>query len=131
MLAFVWRLPLYNTVHNILTNLVYAGAYAFGRTMSRVSGEDGRKRVKRFATPAVGMGYAAQGLARRLYHLERVRAEPAGDCQQCDGKGSAVTGAVRRRELLLAGFYAVLIAAAKYMSVMEAKRSAIIATVLS
>ena len=80
----MWRLPLYNTVHNILTNLVYAGAYAFGRTMSRVSGEDGRKRVKRFATPAVGMGYAAQGLARRLYHLERVRAEPAGDCQQCD-----------------------------------------------
>ena len=47
------------------------------------------------------------------------------------GKGSAVTGAVRRGELLLAGFYAVLIAAAKYMSVMEAKRSAIIATVLS
>src|SRR5215468_1073898 len=28
----VWKLPLYNTVHNILTNPVYAGAYAFGRT---------------------------------------------------------------------------------------------------
>jgi len=42
-----WRLPLYNTVHNILTNPVYAGAYAFGRTMSKVSVEDGRKRVKR------------------------------------------------------------------------------------
>jgi hypothetical protein len=32
-----WRLPLYNTVHNILTNPVYAGAYAFGRTMRKVS----------------------------------------------------------------------------------------------
>src|SRR5438445_802518 len=45
--GIVWRLPLYNTVHNILTNPVHAGAYAFGRTMSKVSVEDGRKRVKR------------------------------------------------------------------------------------
>src|SRR5499426_2716995 len=45
--SIVWRLPLYNSVHNILTNPVYAGAYAFGRTMSKVSVEDGRKRVKR------------------------------------------------------------------------------------
>jgi hypothetical protein len=27
----VWRLPAYNIVHNILTNPIYAGAYAFGR----------------------------------------------------------------------------------------------------
>src|ERR1700732_1170471 len=45
--SIAWRLPLYNTVHNILTNPIYAGAYAFGRTMSRVGVEDGRKRVKR------------------------------------------------------------------------------------
>ena len=45
--SIVWRLPLYNTVHNILTNPVYAGAYAFGRTMSKVSVEEGRKRVRR------------------------------------------------------------------------------------
>src|ERR1700740_3726326 len=31
--SIAWKLPLYNTVHNILTNPVYAGAYAFGRTM--------------------------------------------------------------------------------------------------
>ena len=41
----VWKLPLYNTVHNILTNPVYAGAYAFGRTTSKVIVEDGRKPV--------------------------------------------------------------------------------------
>jgi len=29
------------------TNPVYAGAYAFGRTTSKVSVEDGRKRVRR------------------------------------------------------------------------------------
>src|SRR5260370_979986 len=45
--SIIWRLPLYNTVHNILTNPVYAGAYAFGRTVSKVSVENGRKRVKR------------------------------------------------------------------------------------
>src|SRR5271166_2560511 len=45
--GIVWRLPLYNTVHNILTNPVYAGAYAFGRTTSKVSVEGGRKRVRR------------------------------------------------------------------------------------
>jgi hypothetical protein len=69
--SIVWRLPLYNTVHNILTNPVYAGAYAFGRTMSKVSVKDGRQaRRARFAAPAVGMGCVAQGSARRLCHLE-------------------------------------------------------------
>src|SRR5215831_606341 len=43
----VWRLPAYNTVHKILTNPIYAGAYAFGRTMSRVSVEGGRKHIRR------------------------------------------------------------------------------------
>jgi Recombinase len=43
----VWRLPAYNIVHNILTNPIYAGAYAFGRTKSRVSLEGGRKHIRR------------------------------------------------------------------------------------
>jgi Recombinase/Recombinase zinc beta ribbon domain len=43
----VWRLPAYNIVHNILTNPIYAGAYAFGRTTSRIGVVDGRKRVRR------------------------------------------------------------------------------------
>ncbi len=45
--GIVWRLPAYNIVHNILTNPIYAGAYAFGRTKSRVSVEGGRKRIRR------------------------------------------------------------------------------------
>jgi hypothetical protein len=32
-----WKLPGYNTLHHMLTNPVYAGAYAFGRTGSRVT----------------------------------------------------------------------------------------------
>ena len=43
----MWRLPAYNIVHNILTNPIYAGAYAFGRTTSRISVVEGRKRIRR------------------------------------------------------------------------------------
>ncbi len=45
--SVVWRLPSYNTVSHVLTNPVYAGAYAFGRTETRVRIEAGRKRVVR------------------------------------------------------------------------------------
>jgi hypothetical protein len=102
--SIAWRLPLYNTVHNILTNPVYAGAYAFGRTISKVSVEDGRKRVKRgLRRPQSEWdvllkdqheGYITWGEFERN---QRVITNNA------TGKGSAVTGAVRRGELLLAG----------------------------
>src|SRR5580692_6047443 len=42
-----WKLPVYHTLHHILTNPVYAGAYVFGRRTARVSIEDGRKRIVR------------------------------------------------------------------------------------
>src|SRR6202035_3497103 len=90
--------------HNILTNPVYAGAYAFGRTMSKVSVEDGRKRVTRgLRRPRTEWdvllkdrheGYITWGEFDRN---QRVITNNA------TGKGSAVTGAVRRGELLLAG----------------------------
>ncbi len=43
----VWKPPVYNTLRHLLTNPVYGGAYAFGRTGSRVTVEEGRKRVSR------------------------------------------------------------------------------------
>ena len=45
--SIVWNLPVYNTIHHMLTNPIYAGAYAFGRTGSRVTIEAGRKRIVR------------------------------------------------------------------------------------
>lgn len=44
-----WHLPRYNSVHRLLTNPVYAGAYVFGRTVSQVRIESGRKVVRRGA----------------------------------------------------------------------------------
>jgi len=43
----LWKLPVYTTVNNFLANPVYAGAYAFARTGSRTTIENGRKRVLR------------------------------------------------------------------------------------
>jgi DNA invertase Pin-like site-specific DNA recombinase len=42
-----WKSPVYRTLHHILTNPVYAGAYAFGRRNARVKIENGRKRMIR------------------------------------------------------------------------------------
>ncbi|HZQ54115.1 MAG TPA: recombinase family protein [Bryobacteraceae bacterium] len=39
-----WALPVYNTVHKILTNPMFAGAYAFGKTCARTAMVDGRAR---------------------------------------------------------------------------------------
>ena len=44
-----WKAPVYHTVHHILTNPVYSGAYAFGRRTSSVTIENGRKRARRSA----------------------------------------------------------------------------------
>jgi DNA invertase Pin-like site-specific DNA recombinase len=42
----IWKLPLYQSIQAILTNPVYAGAYAFGKTETRTKVVDGRP-VKR------------------------------------------------------------------------------------
>jgi len=42
-----WRLPRYNTIHRLLTNPIYAGAYVFGRTGSQIRVQAGRKLITR------------------------------------------------------------------------------------
>jgi len=42
--AVIWKLPRYITIRGILTNPVYAGAYAFGKTETRTHVVDGRAR---------------------------------------------------------------------------------------
>ena len=103
--GIVWRLPAYNIVHNILTNPIYAGAYAFGRTTSKVSVEQGRKRVRRGVHRPMGEWdvlikdhHEAYITWEEFERNQRVIANNA------TGKGSAtVKGAVRRGELLLPG----------------------------
>jgi hypothetical protein len=42
-----WRVPVYSTIHKILCNPIYAGAYAFGRTGTRTRVVDGRAHKTR------------------------------------------------------------------------------------
>lgn len=42
-----WKLPRYDTIHRLLTNPIYAGAYVYGRTGSQVRVQDGRKQITR------------------------------------------------------------------------------------
>ena len=99
-----WRLPVYSAVHRILTNPVYAGAYVYGRTGSRVTVENGRKRVRRGLRRARAdwdvlihdhhEGYVAW---EEFERNQRLIADNA-NCQ-----GAMVRGAVRRGDALLAG----------------------------
>jgi DNA invertase Pin-like site-specific DNA recombinase len=103
--CIVWKLPLYNTVHNILTNPVYAGAYAFGRTTSKVIVEDGRKRVRR----GLRRSRAEWDVLLKDRHESYISWEEFERNQRviadnATGKGNAITrGAARRGELILAG----------------------------
>ena len=99
-----WKSPVYATVNNLLTNPVYAGAYVFGRTGSRVTIENGRKRILRgyrkdrsdWAVLLVDHheGYLSWADYERD---QRLIADNA------NGKGMMVRGAVRKGEALLAG----------------------------
>ena len=43
----VWKLPVYATILKFLTNPIYGGAYAHGRTRTQTRLQDGRRRVQR------------------------------------------------------------------------------------
>jgi DNA invertase Pin-like site-specific DNA recombinase len=101
----VWRLPAYNIVHNILTNPIYAGAYAFGRTMSRVSVLDGRKRIRR----GVHRPMAEWDVLIKDHHAAYIAWDEfernlKAIASNATGMSSAFTrGAAREGELLLPG----------------------------
>ncbi len=100
----VWKLPVYNSVRGLLTNPVYGGAYAFGRTASRVTVENGRKRVSRghrrereewdVLIVDHHEGYVSWAEFERNQRL-------IADNANC--RGLMARGAVRRGDALLAG----------------------------
>jgi DNA invertase Pin-like site-specific DNA recombinase len=99
-----WRPPRYHTVHRLLTNPVYAGAYVFGRTGSRVRFEDGRKVV----THGIARGREKWEIVIRDHHngyiswdeYNRNQKVIAGNANM---KGTMVAGSVRKGGGLLVG----------------------------
>jgi hypothetical protein len=96
--------PVCATVNNLLTNPVYAGAYAFGRTGSRMTIENGRKRILRgrrkhrsdWSVLLVDHheGYLSWADYERNQRLI---------AHNANGKGMMVRGSVRKGEALLTG----------------------------
>jgi hypothetical protein len=92
-------------VHRILTNPIYAGAYAFGRTTSKISVEQGYKRVRR----GVHRPMAEWDVLIKDHHEPYITWDEFERNQRviannATGKGSAMAkGAVRRGELVLPG----------------------------
>src|SRR4030095_13837086 len=102
--SVVWRLPSYNTVLHILSNPVYAGAYAFGRTETRTRIEGGRKRIvrgnrrEREDWQVLIVDHHEGYIGWDTYdHNQRVIAD------NTNKRGGLARGAVRRGEALLAG----------------------------
>jgi excisionase family DNA binding protein len=100
----VWKLPVYNTLHHLLTNPIYAGAYAFGRTGSRITIEAGRKRIVR--------GFRRERSAWEVLILDHHEgyigwAEFERNqrliTDNANGKSFMSRGSIRRGEALLAG----------------------------
>jgi len=99
-----WRAPVYNTIHHILCNPIYAGAYAYGRSASKTRIANGRKQVVRgFRVERSDWevlirdhheGYIGWDAFERNQRLINDNA---------NGKSWASRGAVRRGEALLAG----------------------------
>ena len=111
--SIAWRLPLYNTVHNILTNPVYAGAYAFGRTMSRVGVENGRKRVRRgLRRPQSEWDVLLKDQHEGYITWSEFERNQRVITDNATNKGSAVAGAVPLANCTWRDFCAVVTAAA-------------------
>lgn len=99
-----WRLPVYNTMLKFLTNPIYAGAYAFGRTSTRTTIIDGQPHKTRGHRRAREEWTALIQDHHEAYipwdTYERTVTLVAQNAQM---KGLMVKGAVRRGPSLLPG----------------------------
>ena len=101
-----WKAPVYNTIHHILRNPIYAGAYAYGRSTSKTRIENGRKRVMR----GLRVEQSEWNVLIRDHHEGYIGWDAFERNQRlikdnANGKSWASRGAVRRGEALLAGLF--------------------------
>jgi excisionase family DNA binding protein len=102
--SVVWRLPTYPTVLKILSNPIYGGVYAYGKTETRVRVEGGRKHLVRGHRRALEDWQVLIHDHHDRYidwstyeHNQRVIAD------NTNMRGNMVRGSVRRGDTLLAG----------------------------
>lgn len=100
----LWKAPVYHTLHHILTNPVYAGAYAFGRRGTTVALAEGRKRMIR----AIRRRADSWEVLIKDHHEGYISWEEFARNQEiisdnANGKSYLGRGSVRRGEALLPG----------------------------
>jgi len=101
-----WKQPVYNTIHHILTNPIYAGAYAFGRTASRVSISDGRKKIVRgFRRNRSDWEVLINDHHDGYIPWTEFERNQRLVADNANGKSFKSKGAIRRGEALLAGLF--------------------------
>lgn len=102
-----WKVPVYQTLHHILTNPIYAGSYAFGRRRTYVTIENGRKRIMRDTVRRDWKewsvlihdhheGYITWAEFERNQHVI---------ADNANGKSFMGRGSIRRGEALLPGLF--------------------------
>jgi hypothetical protein len=98
-------LPAYNAVHNILTNPIYAGAYAFGRTGSQVSVVEGRKHIRRgIRRPIAEWDVLLKDHHEGYITWDEFEHNQRHIADNATGMGRTIArGAIRQGEVLLAG----------------------------
>jgi DNA invertase Pin-like site-specific DNA recombinase len=103
----LWKTPVYHTLHHILTNPVYAGAYAFGRRGTTVALVEGRKRMIRSSIRRKADSWE---VLIKDHHEGYISWEEFVRNQEiisdnANGKSYLGRGSVRRGEALLPGLF--------------------------
>jgi excisionase family DNA binding protein len=100
----IWKLPVYNTLHHLLTNPIYAGAYVFGRTGSRITIEAGRKRIVRgFRKDSDSWEVLIRDHHQGYISWADFERNQRLIADNANGKSFMSRGSIRRGEALLAG----------------------------
>jgi DNA invertase Pin-like site-specific DNA recombinase len=102
-----WTPPVYPTLHHMLTNPVYAGAYAFGRRGTRTTIKDGQKRQVR---ESLRRNWNDWDVLIQNHHPGYISWETFAKTQtmiaeNAHGKSYIGRGAIRRGEALLPGLF--------------------------
>lgn len=99
-----WQPPRYATVHKVLTNPIYAGAYVYGRRASTTRIEGGVKVVRRgFFKPLEKWDILLKGRHEGYISWDQFEHNQRVISDNINRRGEAVRGSVRRGEALLVG----------------------------
>jgi excisionase family DNA binding protein len=101
-----WKAPNYHTLRHILTNPVYSGSYVFGRSSTRVTIKEGRKRVNRSLHRAPkDWEVLIKDRHEGYISWEQFEGNQRLIADNANGKSYMGRGSIRRGEALLAGLF--------------------------